>query len=110
MPDQPRDEDGENTTSPSSTTDIMAESKEQSVETMDPDVSTEEAQEYLTGIKLLMTMFSLTFVGFLMLLDVSIVATVSLALFFVSYLPFGISIAHSRFCRPFQESLPISIP
>jgi hypothetical protein len=77
MPHQSRDEDGEKPTPLSSTPDIMAASKEQSLETTDSTVLAEEEHEYLTGFKLLVTMFSLTFVGFLMLLDVSVVSTVS---------------------------------
>lgn len=40
-------------------------------------ISEEDGQTYLTGPTLYMTMASLTFVAFLMLLDVSVVATVS---------------------------------
>jgi len=72
MPRQSRDEDGEK-----ATPDIMAASKGQSVETMDSIAPAEKDHEYLTGFKLLLTMLSLTFVGFLMLLDVSVVSTVS---------------------------------
>ncbi|KAK9250091.1 major facilitator superfamily domain-containing protein [Lipomyces tetrasporus] len=53
----------------------MAAAMEQSVETMDSIVPAEEEHEYLTGSKLLATMSSLTLVGFLMMLDVSVVAT-----------------------------------
>jgi hypothetical protein len=77
MPRQSRDEDGEKATPLSSTPDVMAASKEQSLESMDSIVLPEEEHEYLTGFKLLVTMSSLTFVGFLMLLDVSVVSTVS---------------------------------
>jgi hypothetical protein len=61
----------------------MATPKEQSMDntssTTDPTGSapTKEDNGHLTGFKLFTTMVSLTFVGFLMLLDVSVVSTVS---------------------------------
>lgn len=62
----------------------MAASEEKSMETGDSTTTAdpitpaeEEKNEYLTGFKLAITVFSLTCVGFLMLLDVSVVSTVS---------------------------------
>jgi hypothetical protein len=43
------------------------------------DVVAEEEQEYITGIKLYLVVSAVTLVAFLMLLDMSIIATVSLA-------------------------------
>lgn len=64
---------------------IMAASKDKLTEagdsttntTTDPIALAEEGNEHLTGFKLAITVFSLTCVGFLMLLDVSVVSTVS---------------------------------
>ncbi len=53
-----------------------AASKDSSVE-QDASMILEERNEYLTGLKLLSTMVAITLVGFLMLLDSSIVSTVS---------------------------------
>ncbi|KAK9328781.1 major facilitator superfamily domain-containing protein [Lipomyces starkeyi] len=55
----------------------MAASKEQSAEptTLDSIHPSENETGYLTGFKLIITIFSLTIVGFLLLLDVSVVAT-----------------------------------
>lgn len=57
--------------------DIMTTSKEHSTRTMSPVVPAEEEHGHLTGLKLFATMSSLTVVGFLMLLDISVVSTVS---------------------------------
>jgi hypothetical protein len=58
--------------------DNMALSKENSQSDTDTPVeSQEENQEFLFGIKLFLIMFSLTLATFLMLLDASVVATVS---------------------------------
>jgi len=108
MPRQSRDEDGEKATPTSSTPDIMAASNEPSVETMDTVVPAEEEEEYFTGFKLLLTMFSLTLVGFLLMLDVSVVSTVSWHSFVFS--TWGQYCSFADFCRPFQESPPTSIP
>jgi len=51
-------------------------SKQSSSHTDTSNATLNYEDEYLTGIKLLATMFSLTLVGFLMLLDTSIIATV----------------------------------
>ncbi|KAK9357781.1 major facilitator superfamily domain-containing protein [Lipomyces starkeyi] len=55
----------------------MAASKEQSAEptTLDSITPSEKETGYLTGFKLIITIFSLTIVGFLFLLDVSVVST-----------------------------------
>ncbi|KAK9342227.1 major facilitator superfamily domain-containing protein [Lipomyces starkeyi] len=55
----------------------MATSKEQSAEpkTLDSIIPSEKETGYLTGFRLIITIFSLTIVGFLLLLDVSVVAT-----------------------------------
>jgi hypothetical protein len=74
---QSKDDNGENYTPPSSIPDVTVPFREQSVAAVDSIVPVEEEQEYLTGFKQFMAMFSLTFVGFLILLDVSIVSTVS---------------------------------
>lgn len=59
----------------------MSITKEESVETStttpESVIPTEEAVGHVTGIKLLITMISVTLIGFLMLLDVSVVSTVS---------------------------------
>ena len=55
----------------------MGASNEQSIDEMRTTGSGEEG-EYLTGLKLLATMTAITLVGFLMLLDSSIVSTVCL--------------------------------
>ena len=55
----------------------LAASMQQATVPMNDSVSTGEEHEYLTGAKLLLTMFSITLVGFLLLLDTSIVSTVS---------------------------------
>jgi hypothetical protein len=51
----------------------------QSVEKLEPSNDTEPVQEYVHGIKLLMIISGLIFGSFLMLLDTSIIATVSLS-------------------------------
>lgn len=58
----------------------MAATKEHSMGTTteDPAAPAKEANEYLTGFKLFVSVMSLTCVTFLMLLDVSVVSTVSL--------------------------------
>jgi hypothetical protein len=72
------DEDEENVPLPSPNRETNLDSKEQAAKALDLSNAAEDEQQYLTGIKLLMAMSSLTFVAFLILLDVSIVATVSL--------------------------------
>lgn len=69
---------GEKVTPLSSTQDMVA-SKEKPMATTEKEdsVSAEEKHEYLRGVKLYMTMFSISLVGFLFLLDTSIVSTVS---------------------------------
>lgn len=76
-PRQSTDEEEEKVAPPSSPPDVITESKEEPVASTGPIVAADEPQEYLTGLKLFLAMFSLTFVAFLILLDVSVVATVS---------------------------------
>jgi hypothetical protein len=71
------DEDGEKSTPLSSSQDVIMGSKEEPVDSNGPITAAEADPEYLGGMKLFMAMFSLTFVAFLVLLDVSVVATVS---------------------------------
>ena len=77
MPPQSRNEEEEKATASSSTAGSVTVSKDLSVENTDPVVLVEDEQKYLTGLKLLVTMISITLVGFLFLLDTSIVSTVS---------------------------------
>jgi hypothetical protein len=74
IPCQARDEDGQDNKSPTSTQDTPAALKLQKVEIMD---SAEFEHENLTGFRLILTLLSLTMVAFLMLLDVSVISTVS---------------------------------
>ena len=76
MQSQSRNEEGEDVVA-SSTAESLAVSKEPSVQNVDPVISVEEEHKYLTSLKLLAAMISITLVGFLMLLDTSIVSTVS---------------------------------
>lgn len=78
LPRHSTDEDEEKNPSPSPIQKTDLDSQHHSAKALDPSSVAEDDQEYLTGIKLLMTMLSLTFVVFLILLDVSIVATVNL--------------------------------
>jgi hypothetical protein len=78
LPRPSTDEDEENVPLPSPNRETNLDSKEQPAKALDPSNAAEDEQQYLTGIELLMAMSSLTFVAFLILLDVSIVATVSL--------------------------------
>ncbi|MCJ1356954.1 MAG: hypothetical protein MMC33_006950 [Icmadophila ericetorum] len=75
MPPQSRNEEEEKATASSSTAGSVTVSKDLSVENTDPVVLVEDEQKYLTGLKLLVTMISITLVGFLFLLDTSIVST-----------------------------------
>jgi hypothetical protein len=53
-------------------------SKENVMPDVDPVVNShEEAHRYLSGLKLFLVMFSITLGGFLLLLDTSVVSTVS---------------------------------
>ena len=66
------------------------------------DKANEEQPEHLTGLKLLSIVFSVTLVGFLMLLDTSIVSTVrnlltSLCLFVIITTAIGCSQNYDRF-------------
>ena len=73
MPSQARNKDGEEATG-------AAELREPAVVKPVHIVSgegKEEKHQYLTGLKLFASMISITLVGFLMLLDTSIVSTVS---------------------------------
>lgn len=76
VPRRSRDEDTDRATTPSLIPNAMPASQENSVKDMDSVVPVEEDHEYLEGFKLLITIFSLSCVGFLILLDVSIVTTV----------------------------------
>lgn len=62
--------------SPSMST-TKEESRETSATTPDSTIPTKEPTGHITGFKLLITMISITLIGFLMLLDVSVVSTVS---------------------------------
>lgn len=77
VPRHSSDEDNKESRS-SSSPDVPEVSKGNSSETTSATVSNEKEYEYLTGFKLAAIMFSLTLVTFLMLLDTSIVSTVSL--------------------------------
>jgi hypothetical protein len=57
----------------------MADSKDGSLKsaTTDPSVPIDDLSDHLTGLKLFTTMCALSLVGFLMLLDVSVISTVS---------------------------------
>ncbi|MCJ1378823.1 hypothetical protein MMC17_001922 [Xylographa soralifera] len=75
MPPESTFEKGEGASASSSTAQSVPASTNLSVERMSPPASVEEEQEYLSGLKLLAAMISITLVGFLMLLDTSIVST-----------------------------------
>lgn len=72
-----RDKKEEEARAQSLTPEIKEKSDEQSVDAINSAVAIEEEGEYLTGVKLFTTSFSMTLIGFLMLLDVSVVSTVS---------------------------------
>ena len=73
-----------------------------------PPVSVEEEQEYLSGLKLLVAMISLILVAFLMLLDTSIISTVSRRRSFA--IEIESDLAADTCGRPFQELRPSSTP
>lgn len=75
-PHQTGKEDGNEATIPSPISNIISATKQPSLGSTD-SLDPAEKHEYLTGPKLLATMFSVSLVGFLMLLDTSIVSTVS---------------------------------
>ena len=77
MPPQSGNEHGEEATAASPKAESLVASNDQSVEKMDQAVPVEEEHKYLTGLELFAAMISITLVGFLFLLDTSIVSTVS---------------------------------
>jgi hypothetical protein len=77
LPRHSRDEENKGSKL-SSSPDATEVPRVNSPETASANVSGEKEYEYLTGFKLAALMFSLTLVAFLMLLDTSIVSTVSL--------------------------------
>jgi hypothetical protein len=74
---KPFDGDGEKPTAPPSVQDTISASQEASVDNLETTIPAEEEHEYLGGYQLFFALFAPTLVGFLMLLDTSIVSTVS---------------------------------